>query len=243
MKGARMSTNVPAEAPAPSFVSSLGNLLVAPREAFAGILRRPSPWLPLLAFVLLHVVYLAVWLPNLDPIEMIRNQQEAAGKEAPLPPESAAGFIKAFSAVITLVAPPIVILATAACMLLVFRFFYGGDVTFKQAFTICAWSFLTLATVTVPLMLLVMALKGEWSLDPASILTANAAVLLDRATTAKWLYAAAKALDLFSFWLMFMLASGFAVAMRKPTGSALPGVLVPWALLTAIGVGIAALMG
>jgi hypothetical protein len=243
MKGARMSTHVSAEAPAPSFASTLGNMMVAPREAFAGILRRPSPWVPLVAFVVLHVVYLAVWLPKMEPLEMVRNQQEAAGQEVKLPPESAGGFIKAFSAVITLVAPPLVILAAAGCLLLVFRFFYGGDVTFRQAFTICAWSFLTLAVVTVPLMLLVMGLKGEWSLDPGSILTANAAVLLDRATTAKWLYAAAKAIDLFSFWLMFMLASGFAVALRKPTGSALPGVLVPWLLLTSIGVGIAALMG
>lgn len=238
-----MSTHVPAEAPAPSFVSSLGNLLIAPREAFAGILKRPSPWVPLLAFVLLHVVYVAVWLPNLDPIEMIRNQQEATGKEAPLPPADAAGFIKAFTGVMVLVAPPIVILVTAACMLLVFRFFYGGDVTFKQSFAITSWSFLTVAMVTVPLMLLVMWLKGEWSLDPSTVLTANAAALLDRATTAKWLYAAAKAIDLFSFWLMFLLASGFAVALRKPTGSTFPGVLAPWALLAAIGVGLAALMG
>lgn len=238
-----MSTSVPAEAPAPSFVSTLGNMVVAPREAFAGILRRPSPWLPLFAFVALHVVYLAVWLPKLDPIEMVRNQQEAAGKEVQLPPSNAAPFIKAFTAVITLVAPPIFILLAAAVLLLVFRFFYGGDVGFKQAFTICAWSFLTLAVVTVPLMLLVMGLKGEWSLDPGSILTASPAVLLDRASTAKWLYAAVKALDLFTFWLLFMLASGFAVAMRKPTGSAVPGVVAPWLFLAAIGVGIAALVG
>lgn len=238
-----MSTSVPAEAPAPSFASTLGNLLIAPRDAFVAVLRRPSPWMPLLAFVALHVVYLAVWLPKMDPLEMVRNQQEAAGQEVKLPPESAAGFIKAFSAVITLVAPPVVILITAGCLLLVFRFFYGGDVTFKQAFTICAWSFLTLACVTVPLMLLVMGLKGEWSLDPGSILMANAAALLDRAATPKWLYAVAKAVDLFSFWLMFMLASGFAAALRKPTGSAVPGVIAPWLLLTAIGVGFAALMG
>jgi hypothetical protein len=238
-----MSTHVPAEAPAPSFVSSLGNLLVAPREAFAGILRRPSPWLPLLAFVALHVVYVAVWVPQMDALQFVQNQQEASGKEGPPPPASAAPYIKAFAAAITLVAPPIVILATAACMLLVFRFFYGGDVTFKQTFTITVWSFLTLSCVTVPLLILVMGLKGDWNLDPGSLLMANAAALLERSTTPKWLYAAAKAIDLFTFWLMFMLASGFGVALRKPTGSMLPGVLAPWLLLTALGVGIAALVG
>jgi Yip1-like protein len=242
MKGARMSTHVSAEAPAPSFVSSLGNLLIAPREAFTGILRRPSPWLPLALFVALHVVFAAVWLPKLDMIQLIRYQQEASGKELRLPPESMAAGIKIFTGVVTLVAPPLFVLATAGCLYLIFRFFYGSDVSFKQAFTICAYVFTILALVQIPLMLLVYALKGDWSLPPETLLMANAAALLP-AKTAKWLYSLAQSVDLFKIWAAFLLSSGFAVAMRKPTGSAVPGIVGPWLFLVAIGVGIAALMG
>jgi hypothetical protein len=237
-----MSTQVSAEAPAPSFVSSLGNLLIAPREAFVGILRRPSPWLPLALFVGLHVVFAAVWLPKLDMMQLMRYQQEAAGKEVKLPPESMAAGIKIFTGVATLVAPPIIVLATAGCLYLIFRFFYGSDLSFKQAFTICAYSFTALALVQIPLMLLVFALKGDWSLPPDSLLMAHAGALLP-AHSAKWLLALAKSLDLFGLWLLFLLASGFAVAMRKPTGSALPGIVGPWLFLVALGVGIAALFG
>jgi Yip1 domain len=237
-----MSTHVPAEAPAPSFVSSLGNLLIAPREAFTGILRRPSPWVPLALFVALHVVFAAVWLPQLDMLQLIRYQQEAAGQEVKLPPESMAGGIKIFAGVMTLVAPPLFVLATAGCLFLIFRFFYGSDVSFKSAFTICVYAFTALALIQVPLMLLVFALKGDWSLPPETLLMANASALLP-AKSAKWLVSLAQSIDLFKIWSAFLLASGFAVAMRKPTGSALPGVLGPWLFVVAISVGIAALMG
>jgi hypothetical protein len=242
MKGARMSTHVSAEAPAPSFVSSLGNLLIAPREAFVGILRKPSPWLPLALFFALHVVFAAVWLPKVDMMQLIRYQQEAAGQEVKLPPENMAGGIKIFAGVATLVAPPIFVLATAGCLYLIFRFFYASDVSFKQAFTICLYSFTILAIVQIPLMLLVFALKGDWSLPPETLLMANAAALLP-AKTAKWLYSLGQSIDLFKIWTAFLLSTGFAVAMRKPTGSAVLGVVGPWLFIVAISVGIAALMG
>jgi Yip1 domain len=242
MKGARMSTNVPAEAPAPSFVSSLGNLLIAPREAFVGILRRPSPWLPLAFFVALHVVFAAVWLPKMDMMQLMRYQQEAAGQEVKLPPDNMAAGIKIFAGVMTLVAPPVFVLVSAGCLYLIFRFFYASDVSFKQAFTINVYAFTALALVQIPLMLLVFALKGDWSLPPDTLLMANFAALLP-AKSAKWLFALAKSIDLFVLWLMFLLATGFAVAMRKPTGTAILGVVGPWLFLVALGVGFAALMG
>jgi hypothetical protein len=153
-----------------------------------------------------------------------------------------AGGIKIFAGVATLVAPPIFVLATAGCLYLIFRFFYASDVSFKQAFTICLYSFTILAIVQIPLMLLVFALKGDWSLPPETLLMANAAALLP-AKTAKWLYSLGQSIDLFKIWTAFLLSTGFAVAMRKPTGSAVLGVVGPWLFIVAISVGIAALMG
>lgn len=225
----------------PSFVSTLGNLVVAPREAFAAILKNPSPWLPLVLFVVMHIVFAAVWTSKMDPMEFIRNQQEAAGQDVNLPPAGAAGVIKVMTGVMTIVAPPVALLLTALVLMFVYRFFFGGEVTFKQSFAIVAWSFAILALVTIPLMLGAMALKESWSDDPAMALSANPTLFLERATTAKPLYALARSLDLFTFWLLFLVASGFGVALRKPTGSALWGVAVPWLILVLIGVGWAAI--
>lgn len=223
----------------PSFVSTLGNLLIAPRDAFTAILRRPSPWLPFILYIALQVAFTAVWASQMDAGEFLRNQAEETGQ--PAPPPQAVPFVRVMIWASPFVVVPILLLSMTLVLWLVFRFFYGSDVTFKQALTICSWASLIVGVVTLPLILGVMALKDDWNADPRHVLAANATLFVDRAATAKPLYALAQQVDLFVLWLVFLLASGFAVAMRKPTGSALWGVLLPWALLVAIAVGWAAI--
>ena len=234
-----MSTSVPAEAPAPSFVSSLGNLLIAPREAFTGILRKPSPWLPLLLYIGLQLVFTAVWTSKLDIMAFVTAQSEEAGR--PAPPAQALPFIKGMFWAGPLLFVPIAFFLMALGLWVIYRFFYGSDVTYKISMTICAWTSLITSIVTMPLILLTMVLKGDWQVDPRTALAANLGALLDKATTAKWLFALAGSLDLVSIWIVFLLATGFAVAIRKSTGSALWGVVVPWLLFVLIGVAWAAI--
>ena len=233
-----MSTSVPAEAPAPSFVSSLGNLLIAPREAFTGILRKPSPWLPLLLYIGLQLVFTAVWTSKLDIMAFVTAQSEEAGR--PAPPAQALPFIKGMFWAGPLVFVPIAFFVMALGLWVIYRFFYGSDVTYKISMTICAWTSLITSIVTMPLILLTMVLKGDWQVDPRTALAANLGALLDKATTSKPLFALAGSLDLVSIWIVFLLATGFAVAIRKSTGSALWGVVVPWLLFVLIGVAWAA---
>lgn len=78
---------------------------------------------------------------------------------------------------------------------------------------------------------------------PREVLQANVSVFLDRAATPKPLYALAESLDLFSFWMMGLLAAGYGVANRKTTAWAAGGVVGPmglWARLRP-GQGLAAL--
>ncbi len=86
-----------------------------------------------------------------------------------------------------------------------------------------------------------MAMKDDWNINPQEALQANPGLLLDKAETAKPLWALVTSFDLFSLWLMFLLASGFGVACRKTTGSAFWGVALPWALIIAVKVGAAAI--
>ena len=121
-----------------------------------------------------------IWPPHMDAIQFVRNQQEAAGKAVQLPPPQAAPIIKAFTAVVTLVAPPAVVLVIALALWGLFRLLYGADVSFKQSFTIVAWCFALIALVTIPLLLGAMALKDGWNDDPGLALAANATLFLDR---------------------------------------------------------------
>ena len=233
-----MSTHVSAEAPAPSFVSTLGNLLIAPREAFVGALRRPSPWLPLALYIVLQLVFTAVWTSKLDIMAFVSAQAEEAG--SPAPPAQALPFIKGMFWAGPLVFIPIGFFLMSLVLWVIYRFFYGTDLTYKVAMTVCAWTSLITGIVTIPLIWLTMFLKGDWQVDPRTALAANLGAFLDKATTSKPLFVLAGHVDLVSIWLVFLLATGFGVAIKKTTGSAMWGIVVPWLLIVAIAVGWAA---
>ena len=167
----------------------------------------------------------------------MRNEIVNSGRADKIPPgqmervlDQQAAFMKPIGWVSTLVAPPIMTFVVAGIFLFVFRFFYAGDVTYPQSLAIVAWSYFALALVQTPLILVVMALKGDWNINPQEALQASAAMFLDRLSTSRPLYSLASSLDLFTFWVLWLLSTGYAVATRRTTGAAAAGVLTVWAL-------------
>jgi hypothetical protein len=240
----------PAE-PEPGLFDTLLNLFVEPRTAFAGILRGPGRfWIPLLGCVALNLLFTTIWTQKVDPRAFMKTQIEESGRAGNMTPEQMERVIdqqsrmmKPFSFISAVLAPPLVITLIAGVLLFVFRFFFGGDVGFKQALSIVAWTSLAIALVSIPVMLAVYAGKGDWNLNPQAVVQANLSLLLDKETASKPLYSLAESFDLFTAWSMFLLATGFGLAARKPTSGALWGVVIPWALYVLAKVGIVALMG
>ena len=95
--------------------------------------------------------------------------------------------------------------------------------------------------VTTPLLLLVLQLKGDWNINPQEAIQANLGLLLEKSSAAKPLWALLSSIDVFSLWMIFLLAVGFGVASRKTTGSSIWGVAVPWAIIVLLKVGWAAI--
>ena len=227
---------------------NLIGVLLSPRETFTALVARPGFWLPLLLQVALAIGFTAVWVHYVDPGEFLKNQLVESGRWDKIPAEQRSGIVETQSKIIpifawvgALVGGPIAVLVIAAVLMFVFRFFYAGEVTFKQSMTLVTYSLLVYGLVTAPLNLLVLSLKGDWNLNPQEVLQANATFFLDRDTAAKPLWALAGSLDLFVFWAIWLLATGFGVAVKRDTRSALWGVVVPWALFVAIKAGFAAL--
>ena len=230
------------------FFQDLVDVYFAPRDAYERIVRHRRWLLPAVGMVVVSLAFTGIWLSRMDPKEFLTTQLQEQGQWDKIPAESReqvldqrAPVIPIFAWVVAPVAPVVVLLVVAGALLFVFRFFYAGEVAFPQALAIVAWAFFAVGLVTSPLTLAVMGLKEDWNLDPQGVLQANFSLLLDRADTAKPLWALATSLDLFSLWAIFLLATGFAVASRKSTGSAIWGVVIPWALVVAIKVGWAAL--
>lgn len=230
--------------PERGFVQNLIDVIVSPREAFEALVRKPGFWLALALHMAVALVFLAIWLHKVDPGEFVKAQMVESGRWDTMTAEQRAGALTVggrmmpiISWVSVLVAVPVVVVVIASVLLFVYRFFYASEVRFKQAMTIVCFSFLAFGLVTTPLTLLVYFLKGDWNLEPRTVLQANLTLLLDHDTTSKALWALAGSLDLFGFWLIFLLATGFAVASKRSTSSALWGVVVPWALIVLVRVG------
>jgi hypothetical protein len=178
----------------------------------------------------------------------MKTQIEESGRADKIPAEQReamieqqARFMPIFAWVLGPIFIALTLLGVAGALMFVFRFFYSGEVMFKQALAIVIWTFFAVGLVTTPLLLLVLQLKGDWNINPQEAIQANLALLLDKSAAAKPLWALLSSIDVFSLWMIFLLSVGFGVASRKPTSSALWGVVVPWAVIVLVKVGWAAI--
>jgi hypothetical protein len=230
------------------FFQNLIDLYFSPREAFARIVRAPRILLPLVAYVAIVLGFTGVWMSKMDPHEFMKTQIEESPRADRMSAEQKQQLIETQAKMMPIlgwvfgpVFIAILILVCSGGLMFIFRFFYGGDVGFKQALAIVVWTFLAVSIISVPVTLAVLALKGDWNLDPNQAVQANLGLLLDKSTAAKPLWALFTSIDVFVLWMVFLLAVGFAVACKKSTASALWGVAIPWLIFVALKVGATAL--
>jgi hypothetical protein len=230
------------------FFQNLIDVYFSPREAFTRIVRNPSFLLPLVGYVILVLGFTGIWMSRMDAREFMKVQIEESGQADRIPAEQREAIIEqqakwmpVFAWVMGPVGVAVTLLAIAGALMFIYRFFYSSEVTFRQAFTIVTWIFFAVGLVTTPLLLLVLQLKGDWNINPQEAIQANLGLLLEKSSAAKPLWALLSSIDLFSLWMSFLLAVGFGVASRKPTGSAIWGVAVPWAIFVLLKVGWSAI--
>ena len=245
----------PTSSPAPvapesggGFFQNLVDVYFSPREAFTRIVRNPRLLVPLVVYVILVLGFTGVWMQKMDPVEFMKTQIEESGQADRIPAEQRGAIIEQqakmmpiFGWVVGPVVIAIMLLVIAGSLMFVFRFFYAGEVSFKQALAIVLWVFLAVSVVSIPVTLTVLTLKGDWNIDPNQAVQANLGLLLDKSTAPKPLWGLLTSIDVFVLWMVFLLAVGFGVASRKATGSALWGVAIPWILIVLCKVGWAAI--
>jgi hypothetical protein len=120
-------------------------------------------------------------------------------------------------------------LVTAGALLLVFSTLLGGSATFKQALGVVAHSWVV-SVIGTGCGLLVMYLKDPSDFDLRNPAGSNLGFYLDPQTVPKWLVSIGNSLDVFSIWIILLLATGMSIAAKKSWASSLVGVLIPWGL-------------
>ena len=127
-------------------------------------------------------------------------------------------------------------------MMLAYNLFAGAGASFSQSLGIAAHT-LVVGLVSTPIFLLVLFLRPKGTIDPENPVATNLAAFLPEETS-KWLMTLCKSLDIFTIWMLVLLAIGFAaVNPKKLKGStsyviafsvwgALVAVKVLWAFVT-----------
>lgn len=232
------------EAPGRGFLALLVDVFVAPSEAFREIARRPRFWAPLLVFTLVQGGFALVWLSRVDIVEYARLQALDAGRE---PPPVTSGsdalydLVRTSIGVSMLTFTPLMVLALAAVLMFVFNFVLGDESVYRQCVAVVSWASLAVALVSAPLTLLVLALKGDWNVDPQVALATHLGALFDARDVSPALFTLAQSLDLLSFWSMFLLAAGMAQVTRRRLGAAFGAVAGLWVAYVLVRMGLAAL--
>jgi hypothetical protein len=232
---------------APGFLSTLAGVYTDPIDTFQGIARRPSFLGPLLAILLVNSAFTFVWLRKSDHVEVVRAQIAETGILDRIPPDQQEGVLQRqarllpmFAWLGPLVFLPLILVGLAGLFLFTYRFFYASDTTFAQSLAAVCWSFAAFYLLATAMLFLVLSLKGQWSVDPRTVIRANAAALVGRSAIPRPLHDLLDSIDLFSAWTIFLLAAAYAAAARRSVASAAIAILVWWALYVLVKVAIAA---
>jgi Yip1 domain len=141
---------------------------------------------------------------------------------------------------------PVAVLVTALIGMIALSTVFGGKVGFNTAFSIASYAYLIIIPET--LILSIMVLFGDPQhivSNPQNPAPVTVGFFLDPATTSKPLMSLAGSVDIFTFWLMAVLAIGFAAASaRRAKASSMFFVYFGlWVVWTLIKMGLSTLSG
>lgn len=234
--------------PGKSIGARLVGVFFSPGATFADIARKPDFLVPLLLLVACSVAVTETMLAKIGIEQIIRNQIEHSSRGASMTPEQIQQAVEQgakFGAILThiigVVAVPIFLLIIAGVGMLIVSAIFGSPVSFKTAFSVASYA--NVIFILSSLMTLAMILFGDAEhYNPQNAIPSNPAFFLDPGTS-KPLMALAGSIDIFSFWIMALLAIGFSQATQRKvkTMSVFLCFFGLWAVVVVIKIGLSML--
>lgn len=222
------TTPTPAPGPTPvaepqAAVSAIGRILgvfFSPKATFEDIVRKPS-WLPPVAILGFLGLCVAFGInQKMNWREFMNQQLEKSPRAAQLSEEQKERQIEAGAKIAPITtyafgvpAPIVVVLLVALFMWGAYNLLAGVNPGYKTALGIVSHAYAP-AILGNLLFLLVLFLKEPGTLDLENPMATNLAAFLPEGTS-KWLVKLCKNMDVFSFWIVILIAIGFAAANPK----------------------------
>src|SRR5712692_9455429 len=247
-------TPAPAEPQRMGALARMFSALVNPKAAFGDIARNSgmagSPvWLvPLSLLIVLSLVITFSIGQRVTWQRVVAQQIDQSSRASQMSPEQrqqaverGAKFAPIFGYVFGALGYPIIVVLMAAILMAAFNVLASAGVRFSAAMGIVAHACMPLM-VSGLLAVVVIFLKDPENINLNNLLGSNLGALV-ASDSPKWLERLAISVDLFSFWVIFLLALGFsAVNPNKVSlGKGLGIVFSMWALLTLARVGLTAI--
>ena len=239
-------TPVPEAQAAISPVGRLFGVLFSPGKTFGDIVQKPNWLFPAAVLVVLSTIAAVVLVQRVDWREVVSQQIEKSPQAAQLSAEQkeqrvevGAKVAPIFVYVAGAVFPVCILLLTALVMWGAYSVLAGVSPGFKTSFSITAHSFMT-AIISTPIFLLIILLKPRDAIDIENPVATNVAAFLP-GEIPKWLFTLAKQIDIFTIWILILIAIGFAAVNRKKlsAGKSAGVAFSVWILFVVIRTGIA----
>jgi len=232
-------------------ISRIFGALFSPKETFASIAQRPTWLAPVLLSCVVSLGLVSVFSTRVGWDRMIAKQNEtnplAARRMDQMTPEQRQQMVatqvklaKPLGYVGSLAGPFIFTALFAAILLGLFNLAYGAQVGFKTSMGIVSYAFVP-RLIYALIGILVIFLKDPDDVNLQNLIASNPGALMG-SESAKWLVALAGQMDIFSFWVMILLALGYSAANPKKVsfGGALAGIVGLWLVYVIFQVAIAA---
>ncbi|MFN0088051.1 MAG: YIP1 family protein [Blastocatellia bacterium] len=254
------SSSAAAPEPAPqNFFSRLIGVWFSPGETFAEIGRAPRVLVPMIVLMAIGCLggYLMIQRIGLNTFfkgqfdQAVANgqmTQEAADAQLETMTTGTAGTITKLSfPIIGLIQYPIMALILVGVAKLI-TMLIGGDNLFKPLFSVTLYTLLGVGVISGILMITILYLKAPEEIDVNNLIGSNLAAILNltvgKDAVPKFVMALARWIDVFSIWMLTLLAIGYAAVTRgKKTGSFLMPLGAIYLVLALIGAAWAAFRG
>lgn len=235
-------TSAPPPIPEPmSEGSRLVGVFVSPKSTFPDIARRPRWWIPMILLGIMATVVAVGYGRHNGWDRMIRQtiernprmeQLSAAQREQAIQAATRVTSVIAYAAGLT---SAIAIVIVSAVLIFMFNVLMSADMKFPSMMGIVGYAFLP-NLISGALTLLVMFMKDPEDFDIQRPLAFNLGAFLPDATP-RWAIVGASSFDLFSFWIIALLAIGISSSVRKISfAKAFVTILFPWALVVILRV-------
>jgi hypothetical protein len=250
-----MATTAAAAPQAPQSIGAFGRIIGAiinPRPTFEDIARKPSWLAPLLVLIIIQCAAIFIfsqrvgWRAFMEK-QMAQNSSAQQRMEQMTPDQreqminTQVKLAPIFGYVGAIIGVPVVTLIVAAIFMGIFNATSSAGLNFKTSFGIVSHSYMP-GLIGGLLGILILYIKPPDQIDLQNLVASNVGAVLS-SDSPKWLQALGGSIDVFSFWIIGLMAFGYSVARPKKISmtTGLMWIIAVWVVYVLAKVGLTAM--